>query len=84
MSNFKKIAMKGTLTVVTLLISLIVIIACIRHYETSVMEDRVGESVVVNKDTLVIISFSTFTDEYMLSNGTSISDEYLNNLTPTK
>ena len=83
--------MKGTLTVVTLLISLIVIIAsliviiaCIRHYETSVMEDRVGESVVVNKDTLVIISFSTFTDEYMLSNGTSISDEYLNNLTPTK
>lgn len=63
---------------------LFVVIGSIRHYEIKVMEEHVGEKVVIDHDTLTIVSFSTFTDEYMLSNGTSISDEYLENINQPK
>ena len=59
---------------------LIFSIMAIRNYEVGVMEVHVGEKVIIGNDTLTIISFSTFTDEYMLNNGTSISDAYLLNM----
>ena len=41
----------------------------------------VGEEVVINNDTLVIVDYKVFGEKYVLSSGVEISEEYANKLT---
>ena len=59
-------------------------LTCIHNYETDAMAVHIGEEVVIGEDTLIIVSFSTFTDEYFLSDGMVISKDLIDNLNETK
>ena len=41
----------------------------------------IGEDVVINGDTLVIVDYKMLTEKYVLSNGVEISEDYVNKLT---
>ena len=43
------------------------------------MKTHIGEEVIIKNDTLIIISYSFFNEEYDLDNGSRISAEFLNN-----
>ena len=40
----------------------------------------IGEDVVINGDTLVVVDWKMFTEKYVLSNGVEISEDYANSL----
>lgn len=42
------------------------------------MEQHLGESIIIDKDTVTIIDHSLFFGEYTLSDGRTISEEFLN------
>ena len=40
----------------------------------------VGEDVVINGDTLVVVDYKMWNEKYVLSNGVEISEDYANSL----
>jgi len=48
--------------------------------ETKVYKDKVGEKIVLNKDTLTIIDYSMLNSNFTLENGTEISKELVDKL----
>lgn len=42
------------------------------------MKVHIGEEVILGSDTLIITTYSIWTDEYYLSNGATINKEFLN------
>ena len=41
-------------------------------------KEKIGQQVILNKDTLIIINYSLWDDTYTLENGIIISKEFLN------
>lgn len=48
-------------------------------HKRKIMESHIGETVVMNKDTLYVVDYSFFMKTYTLSNGTKIDQSFILN-----
>jgi len=63
---------------ITLLITFLLVLYMLAFRQTQAMEYHLNETVVIDSDTTTIVGYSTWRGEYTLSNGTTISKEFLN------
>lgn len=63
---------------VSVLVLTIVAWSLLTHSMTEEMKEHLGDQVVIDSDTTTIVDYSIWGGEYTLSDGTTISKEFLN------
>lgn len=82
--------MKTRISVVVLFIIIIVVMVviinrCSRDIGNIIskhdneMKSHVGDTVIIQKDTLIIVNYSIWSEDYTLNNGVKIDKEYIKN-----
>jgi hypothetical protein len=69
-------------TTILFIVCVVVMIWCFVRINNKekIAEGKLGSTIILNKDTLTIIDYSIFEENYTLSNGTKVNMFYLNNL----
>lgn len=69
--------MKETIATILILASIFIYVHFFVQKNVAEYKINVGKRVILNKDTLTIIDYSLFHENYILSNGTNVSKELI-------